>query len=180
MLKRLAVTIVLLMAFLYLVDPWLRDMDVQSHLYSTEAQAYSETIKDMPAGQLSQLVEQQGKPSLVLLYASWCGYCQHQIPILMDLSKRYGNQISFFYVSIDKSKTALSDYLLNGKHDFTAYHMPSAEFGAYQAFFGQYGGNFEGGIPYMAAFNAKGEMVLEMPGMVAKEGLSEALDALLK
>lgn len=182
MLKRLGITIALLFVFIYVLDPWMRQQDLMSYRYSAEARAYSNNIQNLSAQDLRALVKQQHQPTLVMMYASWCPYCQKQIPILESLAKTYGKHMAFVFISIDQSKTQLSDYLLKYHQPatFTAYHMAASEFAAYQSFYGSFGGNFKGGIPYMAGFNTSGEMVLEMPGMVAEAGLKQAFDALIK
>lgn len=180
--KRLTVAIALSLLVLYAAGPLLRDVDLFYYNYGQEARAASEEIQSMPARQLNTMLKEQGRPSVVLMYASWCGYCQKQIPNLLELKKEYDHRISFFFISIDQSKAQLAAYLLQhyNKDGLTTYHMPASEFNLYQTFFRQFGGEFRGGIPYMGVFDASGEMVLEIPGMVPKESLKEALEEVLK
>ena len=43
---------------------------------------------------------QTGKPVVVNFWASWCGPCADEAPVLQDAARRYGDQITFIGVNV--------------------------------------------------------------------------------
>ena len=54
-------------------------------------------------GQIDSLDNYKGKFILVKFWATWCGYCQQQMPVFSLLKQRYSNNenIEFLPISID-------------------------------------------------------------------------------
>ena len=46
------------------------------------------------------------KPSLVLFYVDWCGYCQRFAPYMPELKKKYKNKMNMVMVNCEDEKTA--------------------------------------------------------------------------
>jgi thiol-disulfide isomerase/thioredoxin len=59
----------------------------------------------------------RGKPVLLCFWASWCGPCIKNIPMLKDIQAKYGGKLEMISVSIDRSevkwKEALANYKMN-------------------------------------------------------------------
>ncbi|WP_099468393.1 TlpA family protein disulfide reductase [Konateibacter massiliensis] len=52
-------------------------------------------------GELHNITEFEGKPTVVVFWASWCGDCEEQMPLMaqyMELSKQYGD-INFVFIN---------------------------------------------------------------------------------
>lgn len=57
-----------------------------------------------------QEIIQQEKPVLVDIFATWCGPCKMQEPILEEVKQRLGDQISILKVDIDQNQQVASQY----------------------------------------------------------------------
>ncbi len=53
-------------------------------------------------------------PTLVDFHAVWCSPCKMQEPILKAVHNKFGDQVSFLKVDIDKNPLAASSYQIRG------------------------------------------------------------------
>lgn len=62
-------------------------------------------------GKKVSLSDFKGKYVLLDFWASWCGDCRREMPIMEEALKDYAGKIEVLSVSFDKKKEALKDYL---------------------------------------------------------------------
>ena len=57
-----------------------------------------------------QEIINQDKPVLVYFFATWCGPCKTQAPILDQVKQRLGNQASIIKIDVDQNQQVAAQY----------------------------------------------------------------------
>jgi len=60
-------------------------------------------------GNFSQLIS-SSEPVLVDFYATWCGPCKSQLPIIKEVSKELAGKVKIIKIDIDKNKALAHKY----------------------------------------------------------------------
>lgn len=93
----------------------------------------------------------RGYPVVVNVWASWCGPCRHEFPVLQDLSARYGKRVAFLGVDAEDSADAAATFLRDEPVPYPSYSDPDEEIkdslGATR------------GLPDTAFYDRRGELV---------------------
>jgi thiol-disulfide isomerase/thioredoxin len=66
----------------------------------------------------------RGYPVVVNVWASWCGPCREEFPVLQELSARYGKQVAFLGVNSLDSDDAAATFLREAPLSYPSYTDP--------------------------------------------------------
>ena len=71
-----------------------------------------------------RLAELRGYPAVVNVWASWCGPCREEFPVLQKLSAQYGKQVAFLGINSQDSDAAAKTFLREAPLSYPSYTDP--------------------------------------------------------
>ncbi len=107
-----------------------------------------------------------GYPAVVNVWASWCGPCRQEFPVLQNLSARYGKKVAFLGVNSEDSTDAAATFLSEVPVPYPSY----TETGKDILF--SVGG--AGGFPDTAFYDRSGKLLFLHQGPYRDESELEA------
>lgn len=81
----------------------------------------------LPGGQEGferRLASLRGYPVVTNVWASWCGPCRAEFPVLQKLSARYGKRVAFLGVNSEDSDAAARTFLKEAPLSYPSYTDP--------------------------------------------------------
>jgi cytochrome c biogenesis protein CcmG/thiol:disulfide interchange protein DsbE len=69
----------------------------------------------------------RGYPVVANVWASWCGPCRFEFPVLQKLAARYGKRVAFLGVDSDDSDDAARTFLSEAPVPYPSYTDPDKE-----------------------------------------------------
>ncbi|HEY8502191.1 MAG TPA: TlpA disulfide reductase family protein, partial [Solirubrobacterales bacterium] len=66
----------------------------------------------------------RGYPIVVNVWASWCGPCRFEFPVLQKLSARYGKEVAFLGIDTQDSEDAAATFLREEPVPYPSYTDP--------------------------------------------------------
>lgn len=93
----------------------------------------------------------RGYPVVVNVWASWCGPCRFEFPLLQELSARYGKRVAFLGVDAEDDADAADTFLEEEPVPYPSYEDPEEEIA-----------NSIGaapGLPHTAFYDRHGELI---------------------
>lgn len=130
---------------------------------------------ELPAFDLADyrhtLAEIRGTPVLVNIWASWCGPCREEAPLLAAAHDEYGDRVQFIGVDILDERTSARAFM--------------REFGwTYPSVFDASGAIRDGlgllGQPVTLFYDADGNLVDRWLGPLSREALTSGLERILR
>lgn len=125
-------------------------------------------------GKVHDAAEWDGKVVLLNFWASWCGPCREEIPLLVEMQKTHGpHGLQIIGIALDEPEKAqqfAQEYGVN-------YPVLIALEGGIELSTAY--GNASGSIPYSVLYNRQGHIKKAVSGRVTQENLGPAIiDAL--
>lgn len=108
-----------------------------------------------------------GYPIVANVWASWCGPCRAEFPVLQRLSARYGKRVAFLGVNSEDSADAAKTYLEETPVPYPSYSDPD------KAILSSIGPTY-GGLPDTAYYTADGTLCFLKQGQYADTAELEA------
>ncbi len=127
-------------------------------------------LKDS-AGERSRLSDLRGKVVVLNFWATWCGPCKAELPLLVEAEKKYAPRgVVFIAASLDepKSRPRIPEFLAN-------YHV------GFPVWVGANSDDLDRlgmgpAVPATALIGAEGRIVFRLLGQMREEELHERLD----
>jgi cytochrome c biogenesis protein CcmG/thiol:disulfide interchange protein DsbE len=94
------------------------------------AALYKQANDLLPGGQAAfekRLAQLRGYPVVVNVWASWCGPCREEFPVLQKLSARYGKKVAFFGLNSEDSDDAAATFLREEPLPYPSYTDPDKD-----------------------------------------------------
>jgi cytochrome c biogenesis protein CcmG, thiol:disulfide interchange protein DsbE len=91
------------------------------------AALHSQADKLLPGGMEAyekRIAALKGYPVVANVWASWCGPCRFEFPVLQKLSARYGKRVAFLGVNSDDSDDTAASYLEEAPVPYPSYTDP--------------------------------------------------------
>lgn len=130
-------------------------------------QAPDFTLKTLE-GETVTLSKNDGKPSLINLWASWCPPCKVEMPHLQEAYEKYGDQVNFHMVNLTSldNKDKMVKYIKDEKYTFPVLLDETGKVGEeYMAF----------SIPQTYIVDENGQVIEKITGAMTKEQLEEIM-----
>ena len=105
--------------------------------------------------------ELRGFPIVANVWASWCGPCQFEFPVLQKLSARYGKQVAFIGVNSEDDEAAAATFLRDEPVPYPSYTDKD------KAIARRLGASI--GLPDTAFFDRQGKLVYLKQGPYAHD-----------
>jgi cytochrome c biogenesis protein CcmG, thiol:disulfide interchange protein DsbE len=113
-----------------------------------------------------RLAQLRGYPVVVNVWASWCGPCRFEFPVLQKLAARYGKRVAFLGINSQDSDDAAATFLRDEPVPYPSYTDPDEEIAE------SVGAHV--GLPDTAFYDERGKLVYLKQGPYAKDSELEA------
>jgi thiol-disulfide isomerase/thioredoxin len=123
-----------------------------------------------PNGSLKPALVKNDKFTILILWASWCGPCRREIPILKQLQSKYksNKNIRMVSISVDEDFASWKKALAKEKMDWEQLIIkPEQRYYQNDIF------KFDGSIPTTLFIDRGGKIVHKMTGFDEKDGLKQ-------
>lgn len=122
-------------------------------------------------GNSVNLSEFEGKPVIINFWATWCGYCQMEMPDFEEKFKEYGKEIHFLMLNVTDGNRETVDtakeYISEAGYTFPVYFDTELDaantYGAYS-------------LPMTIFIDAEGYGIAQATGMINSELLQKGID----
>jgi cytochrome c biogenesis protein CcmG, thiol:disulfide interchange protein DsbE len=112
----------------------------------------------------------RGMPVVVNIWASWCGPCRQEAPVLADAARRYGKDVQFLGVDYQDGTNPAIAFIATSQLPYPSVADGSGDIHDQLGFIG---------LPDTVFYGADGTIVSTWSGPITADALSEGIDRLL-
>lgn len=116
------------------------------------------------------LAQLKGTPVVVNIWASWCGPCRTEAPLLAAAARRYGDQVQFLGVDILDQRQAATSFTNEFHVPYPSVFDPSGAIKTALGFLGQ---------PDTIFFDAAGDKVTTSSGPLTPQALNTGIQRII-
>lgn len=132
------------------------------------------TVYDLD-GNAHKLSDFRGKPVILNFWATWCGYCQVEMPDFDEKFKEYGDDIHFIMLNVTdgtrETMETASAFIAENGYSFPVYYDTDLDATlSYKT----------SSLPVTYLLDADGNFVARKQGMMTAETLQRGIDILLE
>lgn len=120
--------------------------------------------------EVAEFVRSDGRPAVVNVWASWCGPCRSEAPLLREAWQEYGDEVLFVGVDVQDTQEGALDFIQEFDLGFTHFFDPRRDVPA------AWGGL---GVPLTYYLTPDGEVLALHNGILDERGLVEGIENLL-
>ncbi|MBP5184620.1 MAG: TlpA family protein disulfide reductase [Lachnospiraceae bacterium] len=125
-------------------------------------------------GKTLRLSDFYGKPVVVNLWATWCGYCKEEFPGYEEAYREFGDTVQFLMVDlcdgVEETRAKADKYIKNSGYTFPVYYE------TLDKVLNTYG---VGGIPLSIFINSDGTIYETKLGAMSKDSLFKRIRGLI-
>jgi thiol-disulfide isomerase/thioredoxin len=128
---------------------------------------------DLPIGgpdEVRAAIIADGRPAIVNIWASWCGPCRSEAPLLSEAFDEYGDDVQFIGVDVQDTQAGakgfIEEFQLPFNHFFDQDRRVPADFGGF-------------GVPITYFLDANAEVVSTHSGILDEQALIQGIEDLL-
>lgn len=103
-----AAALIVFAAVLFLPKP---DLTMDAPQGSVDEQKAPDFTIKLLSGKEVSLSDFKGKPLIVNFWASWCGPCREEAPILVKAAEEYGNKVQFLGIIFQDTEAGAKDFI---------------------------------------------------------------------
>jgi cytochrome c biogenesis protein CcmG/thiol:disulfide interchange protein DsbE len=126
----------------------------------------NELLPGSTAAYEKRIAALKGYPVVANVWASWCGPCRFEFPVLQKLSARYGKKVAFLGVDSQDNADAAKTFLAEEPVPYPSYSDPDEEIAD------SLGASL--GLPDTAFYDSSGKLVYLKQGPYADDSELEA------
>lgn len=137
------------------------------------AELAGQDLADLPpitGEELAATLAESDKPAVVNVWASWCGPCRSEAPLLTAAHAAYGDEIDFIGVDVQDNQADAKNFIAEFGLDFTHYFDRDR---SVPDFYGGFG------TPITFFFDSTGALVDTHLGVIDERALALGIDEIV-
>lgn len=138
---------------------------------STTTSTPTEALPTISPDDFTALLDASDRPIVVNIWASWCGPCRSEAPLLREAVRAYGSQIRFIGVDVDDTQDGAAAFIAQYGLDIEQYFDPHSAISTALR---------STGVPHTFFFAPGGELRFAQHGIIDERTLAVQIDDLLR